>query len=284
MRVALWNPLRRVARLVALVAVVTSTVSVSPATATVTNKTLDLVGIVDCGLASGKRCDIGMTLKLRTRDLSGNLDTVEIDISWIKHTLPDVEQDDFLRFEVEEKPGGGFQALRIYTPDKKKRVVKEDDDVRTEVPVAQVVQVVQVELPTISIDDVEVEQPFGESLAGAGPILLKAPVFQLTETATFTVSLSRASSSTVTVNYATRDGTATGDGACPGNPNPAIDFVHTSGQLTFAPGQTEKTIDVTICEGSFSEDDEEFTVELSNPQGAVFGDPVGVGTILTIED
>ena len=62
---------------------------------------------------------------------------------------------------------------------------------------------------------------------------------------TFTVTLSAASTSTVTVDFATR----------PGDPHVLLggsaaeeqeDFLPTSGTLTFAPGETTKTIDVTV--------------------------------------
>ena len=49
---------------------------------------------------------------------------------------------------------------------------------------------------------------------------------------TFTVSLSAACDETVTVNFATADGTALAEGQ----------YVATSGTLTFAPGETTKTI------------------------------------------
>ena len=55
-------------------------------------------------------------------------------------------------------------------------------------------------------------------------------------TALFTVSLSSASSHSVTVNFATADGTATAPG----------DYIAADGTLTFAPGQTSQTISVTV--------------------------------------
>src|SRR6185369_1739205 len=55
-----------------------------------------------------------------------------------------------------------------------------------------------------------------------------------TSVANFTVSLSSASSNTVTVNYATADTTAVA----------GVDYVATSGTLTFTPGQTSRTLSV----------------------------------------
>jgi hypothetical protein len=87
---------------------------------------------------------------------------------------------------------------------------------------------------------------------------------------TFTVSLSNTSSQTVTVNYATADGTATvADG----------DYVATSGVLTFAPGQVQQTVTVLVNGDTKFESDETFTVNLSAPTNATIADGVGQGTI-----
>lgn len=90
----------------------------------------------------------------------------------------------------------------------------------------------------------------------------------------FTVTLSAPSASTVTVNYATANGTAKG-----GNGKNS-DFVHQSGTLTFSPGQTTKQISVTIKNNSVSEPNETFFVNLSSPVGATITDSQGLGTIL----
>ena len=87
--------------------------------------------------------------------------------------------------------------------------------------------------------------------------------------ATFTVSLSAASAAAVTVNYATANGTATA----------GSDYVAQSGVLTFAPGETQKTIQVTAIGDGLVEANEGFTVVLTNPSGATLADGVGAGTI-----
>jgi hypothetical protein len=86
---------------------------------------------------------------------------------------------------------------------------------------------------------------------------------------TFTVSLSPASASTVTVNYATANGTAT-------VPN---DYTTTSGTLTFTPGRTSKTVTVKVKGNAVVEPNETFFVNLSGAVGATIFDPQGVGTI-----
>ena len=91
----------------------------------------------------------------------------------------------------------------------------------------------------------------------------------------FAVTLGSASTAPVTVAYATHDGTAV-DG---------YDYTATSGSLTFAPGETVKTITVRVHAQRFSGStfgfgvDREFTVRLSNPTGAIIADGEGVGTI-----
>ncbi|MDT5062833.1 MAG: hypothetical protein QOH63_3292 [Acidobacteriota bacterium] len=90
-----------------------------------------------------------------------------------------------------------------------------------------------------------------------------------TTDAIFTVTLSTVSSSTVTVKYDTADSTATA----------GSDYQSASGTLTFAPGQTSKTITVTVNGDTVVEPDETFFVNLSNPTNATLTDSQGVGTI-----
>jgi len=85
----------------------------------------------------------------------------------------------------------------------------------------------------------------------------------------FTVTLSAASSGQVTVNYATQDGTAV-DGQ---------DYTSSTGTLTFAPGETSKTITVPILGDGQAEPDETFRVLLSGAAGGNITDAEAVGTI-----
>ena len=85
----------------------------------------------------------------------------------------------------------------------------------------------------------------------------------------FTVTLDEAATDTVTVDYATSDGTAdAGD-----------DYTSTSGTLTFDAGTTSKTISVSIADDTEDESDETFTVTLSNASGADLGTKTATGTI-----
>ncbi len=85
----------------------------------------------------------------------------------------------------------------------------------------------------------------------------------------FTVTLSQASASAVTVRYATADGTATA----------GSDYDAASGTLTFAPGVTSKTLTVSVRGDTLVEGAEGFRVLLSNATGATIASGTGTGTI-----
>lgn len=106
--------------------------------------------------------------------------------------------------------------------------------------------------PTISIDNVSVTE------GNTG-----------TTTATFTVSLSNASSVVISANYTTADGSATA----------GSDYTLASGSLSFAAGETSKSISVTVSGDTTFEGNETFNVNLSGATNATFADNQGVGTI-----
>src|SRR2546422_114916 len=85
-----------------------------------------------------------------------------------------------------------------------------------------------------------------------------------------TVSLSGASAQTVTVNYATANGTATA----------GADYVSINGTLTFLPGQTSQTITVAVLCDALDELDETILVNLTAATNATISDGQGVVTIL----
>ncbi len=92
-----------------------------------------------------------------------------------------------------------------------------------------------------------------------------------TKDAVFTVSLSSPLAESASVDFATADGTAVA----------GSDYVATNGTLNFAAGETNKTITVTLTPDPAAEEDEDFSVVLSN---GVSG-PVaqGTGTCLITE-
>jgi ELWxxDGT repeat protein len=89
---------------------------------------------------------------------------------------------------------------------------------------------------------------------------------------TFTVTLSAAYDQAVTMSYRTADGTAT-----TGN----SDYVAKSGTLTFAPGETLKTITITVKGDGRREADEAFYLDLSGiSDNALLTKHRGIGKIL----
>ena len=109
---------------------------------------------------------------------------------------------------------------------------------------------------TLAIDDIVV--PEGTDAIG---------------TATFTVTLSEAQVSDVQVNWQA----GFGGGQRPAS-QPA-DFLPAQGVLVFAPGETSKTIAVSVVGDALDEYDETFVVSLTQPVGATLGDPSGRATI-----
>jgi hypothetical protein len=87
----------------------------------------------------------------------------------------------------------------------------------------------------------------------------------------FRVTLSAASANWVSVNYATADGAAK---------TRNNDYMAASGTLTFAPGQTEATVEVVIKGDKRREGNETFAVNLSDAVDAVIAGAQAIGTIL----
>jgi hypothetical protein len=110
-----------------------------------------------------------------------------------------------------------------------------------------------VPLPTISVSDASV----AEGDAG-------------TTDAAFPVTLSAASASPVSVNYATSDGSATA----------GSDYTSAAGTISFAPGSTSAVVLVPVLGDTVPEGLETFDVTLSAPVSATLGDASAVGTIV----
>ena len=108
--------------------------------------------------------------------------------------------------------------------------------------------------PTLSINNVAVYAP----LTG-------------TSTSDFTVTLSSASTQTVTVNYATSDGNATVANG---------DYVATSGTLSFAPGAVTKTVPVTINGTTVAHASRYFYMSISSATNASIVSSSGTDTIV----
>lgn len=94
-----------------------------------------------------------------------------------------------------------------------------------------------------------------------------------TASATFTLMLDAATTQTITVSYATADGTATA----------GSDYQTVSGTMTFAPGEISKTITVPVIGDRLAEPNETIVVNLSDAINATVADGQGIGTILDAE-
>jgi hypothetical protein len=91
-----------------------------------------------------------------------------------------------------------------------------------------------------------------------------------TTTLPITVRLSSEMDNSVSIGYATQDGTA----------HAGEDYVATAGTLTFAPNQRVKTVDVTINADDLREPAETFLLNLANESSGTIVDSQGVATIL----
>ena len=106
--------------------------------------------------------------------------------------------------------------------------------------------------PSLSVNDVSVNEAAG--------------------TATFTVTLSNPSASTVTVGYNTSNGSAVA----------GSDFTSASGSLTFNPGVTSQTITVSITDDNVFELAETFNVNLVTPTNATIADALAWARSVTM--
>ena len=104
--------------------------------------------------------------------------------------------------------------------------------------------------PGLSVADAEVEEASYAELA-------------------FVVTLNRAVSDTVTVAWTTTDVTA----------KAGADYTAASGTLTFAAGETEKTVSVAVLDDTHDEESETLRLTLSTPSGAYLADATATGTI-----
>ncbi|HEV2765569.1 MAG TPA: Calx-beta domain-containing protein, partial [Pyrinomonadaceae bacterium] len=113
---------------------------------------------------------------------------------------------------------------------------------------------------------------------GPGVLQFSAPTFSFAEnsgTANITVTRTNGASNAVTVNYATADGSA----------RAGSDYVAASGTLTFAHGETSKTIAVQLTDDAESEANETVALSLSAPTGgATLGAPTTATLFITNDD
>ena len=90
----------------------------------------------------------------------------------------------------------------------------------------------------------------------------------------FVVTLNRKSSGTVTVDYLTLFTVSA---------TPGVDYQDVNGTLTFRPGETSKTIKVSIIDDAVNDSGETFDVLLTDPKGAGIDRGFATGTIFNTE-
>ncbi len=107
--------------------------------------------------------------------------------------------------------------------------------------------------PTVTIDDVNVSE------GDAG-----------TSNANFSVSLSSPSGKTITLNFATADGSA----------KAGSDYAGGAGVITFSPGVTTRSLLIPVIGEVVRESDETFSVTITNPINVTITKGQGIGTII----
>jgi Ca2+-binding RTX toxin-like protein len=108
--------------------------------------------------------------------------------------------------------------------------------------------------------------------ASAGTPVVSINDFVIDEAAkeaNFVITLNKPNTAVVSMNYATQNGAALA----------GSDFVATSGTLSFAPGETTKTVKVTLLNDTVAETSEAFNLVLSGLTNATTPDPVGTAII-----
>ena len=133
---------------------------------------------------------------------------------------------------------------------------------------------VTVRLPAGSVETADGhELSNSPSASVAGPVGISVADARVEEgenaVLAFSVTLSRAASRTVTVDYATSDGSA----------QSGSDYTATSGTLTFQTGDASETIEVAVHDDLHDEGEETLTLRLSNVSGGRLTDDEATGTI-----
>ena len=168
----------------------------------------------------------------------------------------------FIRGTTDEDRGTGFNSQETFTPDQDGTYYvaagghgREQGTYTLSVTLVNAPPSVEEPAITIEVADAEATETLDAQIL-------------------FRVTLGRAPSEPVTVSYATADGTAVA----------GEDYEATSGTLTFAAGETEQTVAVTIIDDAVEDSGETFRLVLSGPAGAELADAEATGTILNIDE
>ena len=168
----------------------------------------------------------------------------------------------FIRGTTDEDGGTGFNSRETFTPDQDGTYYvaagghgREQGTYTLSVTLVNAPPSVEEPAITIEVADAEATETLDARIL-------------------FRVTLDRAPSEPVTVSYVTADGTAVA----------GEDYEATSGTLTFATGETEQTVAVTIIDDAVEDSGETFRLVLSGPAGAELADAEATGTILNIDE
>jgi uncharacterized repeat protein (TIGR01451 family) len=142
-----------------------------------------------------------------------------------------------------------------------------------------------VEVRTTNFPNGEIRGQFGTS-SSASSLQFSAANYMFSESsgrAIVTVTRLGDTSAAASVNYATSDNAGANNcNVNNGNASSRCDYTTTIGTLSFAAGETFKTITVPLTDDAYAEGNENFTISLTNASGASLGSP-NVATI-TITD
>ena len=187
-------------------------------------------------------------------ELTATIGTIADDTDGLPATFPDDYDFQWVRLDSSNNPTNVGENSNTYT------VLPTDVDSTIRVDVSFIDGAGNPEDPLSSL--------------AVGPVMALLPELSFADTRVdvdetdgsveLTVNLDRESAGIVTVDYATSNGGSAFDRAVAGE-----DYTAKSDMLTFAPGETSKTITIQITDDDIHEADVEFfVVDLANPSGA----------------
>ena len=225
--------------------------------------------------------DIALDLTYQVNELEYNIDPSQLTSSWLSFVLP-LNPPGFAMNPRDPNHMGTVQIpipLRDYPIPPSligHRAVPDPDGFAGNILSSEDIRdwnyVFLYEHPDVAQDTIECRIDYNTSTLDQSPTLTIDSVIigESSGTALFTVTLFPPAEETVTVEFATVDGSAIAP----------EDYTFTNGQLRFAPGNTTQTISVPIVSDAIVENNEAFTVALSNATNATIATASGTGTII----